>query len=91
MNSTAAAAGRGGPPDAAAPVKIRHHSGDHVFYLYTTAEMGVLCVTDGLPIDEEVCDLYDFVCKRQVTFLSKSRAQQRLTTTTCQNWMGTAA
>lgn len=33
---------------------IRHHSGDHVFYLYITTTLCLLCVTDGLPIDEEV-------------------------------------
>ena len=34
--------------------KIRHQSGDNVFYLYMTATLGMLCVTDGLPMDEEV-------------------------------------
>ena len=34
--------------------KVRHHNGTHVFYLYMTAELGILCVTDGIPIDQEV-------------------------------------
>lgn len=34
--------------------RVRHHDGDHVFYLYVTAELGILCVTDGIPVDQEV-------------------------------------
>lgn len=38
----------------AAAEKVRHHSGDLVFYLFVTVGLGILCVTDGLPVDEEV-------------------------------------
>lgn len=29
-------------------------SGEHVCYLATTPELATICVTDGLPLDEEV-------------------------------------
>lgn len=47
----------GGAPAAGAAgsvERIRHHNGAHVFYLYMTAELGILCVTDGIPVDQEV-------------------------------------
>lgn len=52
--------------------KIRHHDGDHVFYLYMTGELGILCVTDGIPVDQEVWHL-DYVRRRRSASVPRVR------------------
>lgn len=44
-----------------------------MFYLYMTAELGILCVTDGIPVDQEVYKYFNSAATATATATDTDR------------------